>query len=181
MYDNYDLEERRMKGSLRDWRKALRAPTTYRVGNAVRVQPQFILIIVILGVILLILFYYNWLTKQSSVGNHKWTISVRTYNSTYPLTKPEEAFDVITFRIGIVTDLDTKSKSEVKPHTWNSYFKRGSFKYNPSTQYAHVLWDEGPPTLLTSTYSQKGRGMELSELIVYDGRLLTFDDRSGMV
>lgn len=27
----------------------------------------------------------------------------------------------------------------------------------------------------------KGRGMELSELVVFDGRLLTFDDRTGMV
>ncbi|CAH0723254.1 unnamed protein product, partial [Brenthis ino] len=38
-----------------------------------------------------------------------------------------------------------------------------------------------PTTILSSTYSHKGRGMELSELIVYDGRLLTFDDRSGMI
>lgn len=29
--------------------------------------------------------------------------------------------------------------------------------------------------------SQGGRGMELSELVVFDGKLLSFDDRTGVI
>lgn len=181
MSDFYALEERRMRGSLRDWRKALRAPTTYRVGNAVRIQSQLVIFIAIVGLCLVILLYYQWLTGIFPLKNQKWTEVHRTYNSTYPLTAAVRNGELITFRIGIVTDLDTTSKSEVKPHTWVSYLKRGHLTYNSNKNYVVVSWDKGAPTLLSSTYSYKDRGMELSELLVYDGRLLTFDDRSGMV
>lgn len=181
MNEYYDFEERKMRGTLRDWRKALRTPATYRVGNAVRVQPQFILLIVLIGVFLIVLCYYNWWTSSQSVPVQKWSSPVRPYNATYPLTPAFSTVDVITFRIGIVADLDTNSKSSTKPNTYNSYFKKGLLSYNSVKKTVHVKWDSQPATLLSSTYSHKGRGMELSELIVYDGRLLTFDDRSGMV
>ncbi|XP_032523983.2 apyrase [Danaus plexippus] len=177
MYDNYELEDHKMKGTLRDWRKALRTPATYRVGNAVRIQPQFMFLIMLLGFFLLILFYYNWCTSPRSI--HIWTQSSRIYNTTYPLTPAYQTGDVYTFRIGIVSDLDTNSKSSSKPNTYHSYFKKGYLSYDPVKKYVTVKWDNA--ILLSSTYSHKGRGMELSELIVYDGRLLTFDDRSGMV
>lgn len=180
MYDYYETEDQKMKGTLRDWRKALRTPATYRVGNAVRIQPQFVLLILLVGGFLLILFYYNWWTSSQEI-QHKWASNSRTYNSTYPLTQPFILGDVITFRIGIVADLDTNSKSSKQPNTFRSYLKKGTLSYIAGRNLVKVQWDSQPATLLTSTYSHKGRGMELSELIVYDGRLLTFDDRSGMV
>ncbi|CAH2106195.1 unnamed protein product [Euphydryas editha] len=180
MYDYYEFEDRKMKG-FRDWRKALRTPATYRVGNAVRIQPQFVFMIIVIGVFLLILFYYNWCTSGAPVLTHQWTRNSWPYNDTYPLTSPFHSGNVITYKIGIVADLDTNSKSHTKPHTFNSYLKRGYLSYDPVKQYVTITWDKHPATLLSSTYSQKGRGMELSELIVYDGKLLTFDDRSGMV
>ncbi|KAF9414872.1 hypothetical protein HW555_007341 [Spodoptera exigua] len=170
-----------MKGTLRDWRKALRTPATYRVGNAVRIQPQFVLLIGLIGAFLVVLFYYNWWTSSQPAAVHKWGSSVRPYNLTYPLTSPLYSGDVVTFRIGIVTDLDTNSKSNTQKHTYISYLKRGFLYYNRVKKSVKVTWDSREPTQLSSTYSHKGRGMELSELIVYDGRLLTFDDRSGMV
>lgn len=182
MYETlYDADERNMKGALRDWRKALRTPATYRVGNTVRIQPQFIVLISLIGVFLLLLFYYNWWTTTQVHYTHKWTPSSRPYNTTYPLTAPVKSGDLITYRIGIVADMDTDSKSNTKPHMFYSYLKKGLLSYNLRTGHVGVTWDSQPPMLLTSTYSHKGRGMELSELIVYDGRLLTFDDRSGMV
>ncbi|KAL4717984.1 hypothetical protein ACJJTC_013024 [Scirpophaga incertulas] len=180
MYDYYELEDRKMKGTLRDWRKALRTPATYRIGNAVRIQPQFILLIILVGVFLLILFYYNWWTSSQLLTDHKWMYNVRQYNATYPLTKPIISGDLITFRIGIVADLDTKSKSSI-PHTYNSFLKKGFLSYHRSKKYVAVSWDPNAAILLSSSYSHKGRGMELSELIVFDGKLLSFDDRSGMV
>lgn len=181
MYDYYELEDHKMRG-LRDWRKALRTPATYRVGNAVRIQPQFMFLIVLIGVFLLILFYYNWCTSgQSSTLHVTWTRSSRPYNATYPLSSAFQSGDVITYKIGIVADLDTNSKSNIKPYTFISYLKRGFLSYDTVKNHVTVTWDKTPTTILSSTYSHKGRGMELSELIVYDGRLLTFDDRSGMV
>lgn len=176
----YELEDRNMRGTLRDWRKALRTPATYRVGNAVRVQPQFVILIMLIGIFLIVMCYYNWWTSQA-VTVPRWTSPLRPYNATYPLTPPHMTGDTVKFRIGIVSDLDTNSKSSTQPHTYNSYFKKGYLSYNPVKKTVQVTWDSGMPTVLTSTYSHKGRGMELSELIVYDGRLLTFDDRSGMV
>lgn len=181
MYEYRDIDDSKMRGSLRDWRKALRAPTTYRVGNAVRIQPQFVLLIIMVGCILLLLFYYNlWI---GSTGSHasKWYSSARVYNSTYPLTAPLRSGELVTFRIGLVADLDTSSKSEVKPNVYNSYLKKGSLSYHSGSREVKITWDKEPPAVLMSTYSHKGRGMELSELIVFDGRLLTFDDRSGIV
>ncbi|CAH0579406.1 unnamed protein product [Chrysodeixis includens] len=181
MYESYELEDRKMKGTLRDWRKALRTPATYRVGNAVRIQPQFVLLIVLIGTFLVVLFYYNWWTSNQPVSVQRWASSIRPYNSTYPLSAPLVTGDVVTYRIGIVADLDTDSKSNTNKHTYNSYLKRGVLSYHRGKKFVQVSWDSTPATLLSSTYSHKGRGMELSELIVYDGRLLTFDDRSGMI
>lgn len=178
MYD-HELDDRSMKGTLRDWRKALRTPATYRVGNAVRIQPQFIYVVLVIGGFLLLLFYYNWWTS-SQVHTHRWTTPLRPYNTTYPLTETLVSGDMVTFRIGIISDLDQKSKTD-KPHTYISYFKKGLLSYNREKQYVSITWDAHRATVLSSTYSHKGRGMELSELIVFDGRLLAFDDRSGMV
>lgn len=180
MYDEF--EDRKMK-NLRDWRKALRTPATYRVGNALRIQPQFIFLIVLTGVFLLLLFYYNWCTSSNQTSTlHRWTKSSRSYNATYPLSSPFQSGDIVTYKIGLVADLDTNSKSNTKPHTFISYLKRGFLSYDTANDHVSVSWDtKAPPTMLSSTYGQKGRGMELSELLVYDGRLLTFDDRSGIV
>ncbi|XP_045515645.1 apyrase [Pieris brassicae] len=178
MNDYYEFEDRKMRG-FRDWRKALRTPATYRVGNTVRLQPQFMLLIVLLGAFLLLLFYYNWWTSDQVM--HRWTRSSRQYNATYPLSPVIHSGDIFTYRIGIVADLDTNSKIGAKAYTFNSYLKKGHLSYNPVEKFVTVTWDRTPNLLLSSTYSHKGRGMELSELIVFDGRLLTFDDRSGMI
>lgn len=181
MYDYHEYDDRNMKGTLRDWRKALRTPATYRVGNAVRIQPQFVLLITLIGIFLLVLFYYNWWTIGQSNTSYKWTPLVRPYNTTYPLSSPMRSGDMVTYKIGIVADLDTNSKSNGKAHTYNSFLKKGYLTYNKALSYVTVTWETQSATVLSSTYSHKGRGMELSELLVYDGRLLTFDDRTGMV
>lgn len=43
-----------------------------------------------------------------------------------------------------------------------------------------VTWDDELITL-TSNLAYGGRGMELSELVVFNGRLLAFDDRTGII
>lgn len=83
--------------------------------------------------------------------------------------------------LGIIADLDTNSKSRIEKHTWNSYLKKGYLSYSPTKQTVVVSWDHADPIKLSTNFALKDRGMELSELVVFDGRLLTFDDRTGMV
>lgn len=46
---------------------------------------------------------------------------------------------------------------------------------------ASVEWHEDSVVKLKSTLSSGGRSMELSDLKVFDGKLLTIDDRTGVV
>ena len=109
---------------------------------------------------------------------HRDAIS-NEYNTTYPLTPPKVTAEGKRFRIGIIADLDENSKSSSKANTWASHFKRGYLTLLNNGKVA-VEWDEDV-IVLSSTLSQKGRGMELSELIVFNGKLYAVDDRTGVV
>ena len=62
--------------------------------------------------------------------------------------------------------------------TWASYLKTGTLTVH-SDKTISVKWDKEMVTL-KSHISEKGRGVELSELIVFNGKLYTIDDRSGI-
>ena len=62
--------------------------------------------------------------------------------------------------------------------TWGSFFKRGTLTLHADKTIS-VKWDKEVVSL-TSHISEKGRGVELSELIVFNGKLYTIDDRSGI-
>lgn len=173
-----------------DWRQAIRTPPSYRVGNSMfRLQSHFF---TILGVIFVfILFIYFNITgqnryafrsrdfdKENGISNG---FSYSSYNNTYPLTKPVSIHDKVRYRIGLITDLDHASRSKDASNTWESHYLQGYLMWNPITMSVSITWDDGNPRRLKSTYGHNGRGMELSELVTYDGKLLTFDDRSGIV
>ncbi|KAJ3449896.1 apyrase [Anaeramoeba flamelloides] len=82
-----------------------------------------------------------------------------------------------SYKIGIITDLDLKSKLQTQKHTWVSYYNRGRLKRNLNGTYS-VNWDFEIP--LYGYLSEFDRGMELSELINWNGMLLAFDDRTGI-
>lgn len=44
-----------------------------------------------------------------------------------------------------------------------------------------VEWDKDEPITLKTSLAQGGRGMELSELVVFNGALYGFDDRTGTI
>lgn len=102
------------------------------------------------------------------------------YNTTYPLTHPKIVVNGVEFRIGIVTDLDTRSKSKDNKYSWISYYLKGNLIWNADDKTVSIYWDKNP-IILKSSYGLGGRGMELSELVVFNGKLLTFDDRTGIV
>ncbi|XP_060945564.1 soluble calcium-activated nucleotidase 1 isoform X2 [Limanda limanda] len=101
------------------------------------------------------------------------------YNDTYPLSLPERTPQGTRYRIGVIADLDTNSRSD-KKLTWFSYLRRGYLLVSNSGDKVAIEWDEDR-VVLESHLSEKGRGMELSELVVFNGKLYSVDDRTGVV
>lgn len=103
----------------------------------------------------------------------------KPYNNTYPLSPPEKTWRGTRYRIGVIADLDTASRSS-KDQTWFSYMKRGYLTLSDVGDVLEVEWDEELLTL-ESHLAEKGRGMELSELVAFNGHLYSVDDRTGVV
>lgn len=164
----------------RDWRSALRSPPTYRLGNRTfRFNFHFALLISATTLFCLLFFYIK--TKSVSSFDEMSSVlmfSRDAYNSTYPLTHPKFARGIQTYRIGMVADLDTASKSG---NSWRSYLKKGHLSFVEAKREIKIIWDNEEPQVLESSFSLKDRGMELSELVTFDGKLLSFDDRTGLV
>ncbi|XP_075160494.1 apyrase [Haematobia irritans] len=193
----------------RDWRSALRTPPPYRIGNRTVRFNYHIAMLIVGACALIVLFYYvrggstsssdaAWLKNYASsisghrnanvVGNNDVKYSTLDasslpYNSIYPLTPLMAARPgMVTYRIAMVADLDTKSKVEVNGATvWRSFLKKGHLSYIAAKNELVITWDVGEPNAIESGFSLKGRGMELSELVTFNGRLLSFDDRTGLV
>lgn len=81
--------------SEKDWRRALRSPTGYRVINKTLKGQSYFILIVVLGLALLIAFYYL-------IPKHNSYVVLRNkyYNNTYPLSAPIKTNFMHTFRIG---------------------------------------------------------------------------------
>nr|CAL26006.1 CG5276 [Drosophila melanogaster]CAR93147.1 CG5276-PA [Drosophila melanogaster] len=181
---------------MRDWRSALRTPT-YRIGNrTVRFNYHFALLIVCAFVLVLLFYFARQGSHSSSDGywlRRSYTDArstdnggpvVQAYNATYPLTSPMVLRGgVINYRIAMIADLDTSSKVSKGDgsSTWRSYLKKGYLTYTVARSEIQISWDDGAPIVLESAFALKGRGMELSELVTFNGRLLTFDDRTGLI
>ncbi|XP_053711518.1 soluble calcium-activated nucleotidase 1-like isoform X1 [Synchiropus splendidus] len=115
--------------------------------------------------------------KDSARRDHRRT--ERVYNATYPLSPPVKTPLGLRYRIGVIADLDTASRS-AKDQTWFSYMKLGYLTVSASADHLDVEWDTDTVTL-ESHLAEKGRGMELSELVVFNGHLYSVDDRTGVV
>ncbi|XP_026181109.1 soluble calcium-activated nucleotidase 1 isoform X2 [Mastacembelus armatus] len=117
---------------------------------------------------------HSW---RASRGDTQWSDS--HYNDTYPLSPPEHTPQGTRYRIGVIADLDTNSRSD-KKLTWFSYMRRGYLLVSQSGDKVAVEWDTDS-MVLESHLAEKGRGMELSELVVFNGKLYSVDDRTGIV
>lgn len=178
-------KDKRSMKSLRDWRQALRNPHVYRVGNSTfHIQRQFLAILMIVVIVSAVFYAYPtmWGLLASRQPHYDASPSCHyyKYNRTYPITTPTRTKTGISFRIAIISDLDHDSKSPDAPYTWFSIMKKGTLLWREQNSFISVQWDD-KDTVLKSSLGMKGRGMELSELVTFDGKLLAFDDRTGMV
>ncbi|XP_032726361.1 soluble calcium-activated nucleotidase 1 isoform X2 [Lontra canadensis] len=113
---------------------------------------------------------HNWRLRQ---------VPADRYNDTYPLSAPQRTPGGTRYRIAVIADLDTESRAQ-EENTWFSYLKKGYLTLSDSGDKVAVEWDKGHG-ILESHLAEKGRGMELSELIVFNGRLYSVDDRTGVI
>lgn len=80
----------------------------------------------------------------------------KPYNDTYPVSPPEKTKHGIRYRIGMIADLDTASRSS-KEQTWFSYMKRGYLTVSDSADRLQVEWD-ADTVILESHLAENGRG-----------------------
>lgn len=135
-------------------------------------------LLLVIFFVLLILYYIkpSAATVDDTVKDSY--IVTASYNPLYPLTSPIISNGIINFKLAVIADMDTNSRVETRDE-WKSYLKRGFLSWNHRQESVVVNWDEEDHTELISHYSHKGRGMELSELVVFNGRLFSVDDRTG--
>lgn len=120
--------------------------------------------------------------RPPAPNTHSWRLSqvpADRYNDTYPLSAPQRTPGGTRYRIAVIADLDTESRAQ-EENTWFSYLKKGYLTLSDSGDKVAVEWDKGHG-ILESHLAEKGRGMELSELIVFNGRLYSVDDRTGVI
>ncbi|VDK44172.1 unnamed protein product [Anisakis simplex] len=85
------------------------------------------------------------------------------------------------YEVVVVTDLDHDSKDPTKKNDWHSYLKKGVLTIDKELTKASVVWQDGQEVMLHSSIAAGGRSMELSDLTVFHGNLLSIDDRTGIV
>lgn len=83
----------------------------------------------------------------------------------------------------IVSDLDKRSAiAESKKPRWRAMLKKGVLVHNPAADAGAQFTVEWQSIAeLSSGHGEEGRGMELSELTLWNDRLYSMDDRSGIV
>lgn len=152
-----------------------------------RFRPRWRAIVVSLlglALLLLLLCFHRSSSPRTVLPNvHNWKIiqplAGELYNDTYPLSPAQKTPDGLRYQIAIIADLDTDSRSS-KENTWFSYLKKGHLTLFNSGDRVTVEWEKEDIALETHL-AEKGRGMELSELIVFNGKLYSVDDRTGVI
>ncbi|XP_065184606.1 soluble calcium-activated nucleotidase 1-like [Sycon ciliatum] len=97
----------------------------------------------------------------------------------YPLVSGKRTSDGVTFRIATVSDLDQRSKVDGDKNSWVSYLKLGQLTLLNTGKV--IVEFEDQAERLVGHISEKGRAIELSELVLFNHRLYTVDDRTGIV
>lgn len=98
-----------------------------------------------------------------------------------PLVRPD------SFGLVMVADLDKYSRDESsKKPLFISYLQHATLKISRSSSSDprdtdHYSVSFGEKEKFTTTMNEAGRGLELSELTWFNGKLLSFDDRTGIV
>ncbi|CAJ0583702.1 unnamed protein product, partial [Mesorhabditis spiculigera] len=128
----------------------------------------------------LIIFFglFTWARLQLNVNNFQL---LNSYNDA-PLSMPVKANDgMMEYSIAIITDLDTES-AVIEGKYWRSWLKKGTLRFDAANLRCSLKWGlQDRDIELKATLANGGRAMELSDLAVFNRKLLTIDDRTGVV
>ncbi|XP_072030027.1 soluble calcium-activated nucleotidase 1-like [Amphiura filiformis] len=181
---------------MNEWKTNVRTPIHYTSNggtSVMRFRPKVVAFVVLIVLVLLIILLLPN-PKQASGGESRvlfdrgnaniirgsFTMSSSAYNTTYPMSPVKRTSTGRKYRIGMITDLDTNSKLEDPSHTWVAYMKKGYLTISSSNNIVTVDIDD-EEIALQSHLAQGDRAMELSELVCFNGKLYTVDDRTGVV
>ncbi|CAB3399213.1 unnamed protein product [Caenorhabditis bovis] len=114
------------------------------------------------------LYFNHGINRQplDAVNNTKLTIH-------HQLNTGHDEYDIV-----LVTDLDHDSKDGKK---WKSIVTRGRITLSPDHTHGSVQFSRNSEYFVNTQIAAGGRAMELSDLAVFDGKLLSIDDRTGMI
>ena len=173
---------------MHDWMKVVRSPIRYRVGDkrlSFKLNPKLLKMglsfTFLMCIIYMILSTSNRNPDEPNFDIPKTNYLINSYNDTYPLSKPsvDRIARTITYEITAIADLDTSSKMPDKPK-YVSYLLKGKLVINQNLDEAKIDFDDHPKELSTQ-YAYGDRGMELSELVTFNGKLYSCDDRTGII
>jgi soluble calcium-activated nucleotidase 1 len=169
--------------------RTVREPTSYRVGNTrFSVRRPYLAMALLTACLLFYLVLFHE-TPSSSKPSHSPTSPLTShelaesaqfnrYNSAYPLSAPRRSQTHTEFRVALIADMDTNSKKE---DSFVSYLLRARIRIANDRRSVTYTPESGGAAELHSAYAYGDRGMELSELVVFNGKLYTCDDRTGIV
>ena len=124
-----------------EWHRKIRAPTPYRVGGtSVQLNPKTMSYIGI-GSLMFLAALMLMLPERNKplLHDNRYQI-LAEYNSTYPLSKPVIKHSSTKYRIAVIADLDTDSKSKEKA-IWFSYLKYGHLTISKDLKKVSITWD----------------------------------------
>jgi len=176
----HDIYPAESSHTMKDWRTAISTPLTYRIGNSTvqfRYQILFVGALITLAVFVLFYVTQSGNTRSNFVSVKHWERTKSWYNDTYPLTPVVKLEQSSRFRIAVVADLDTASK---KGDSWISYLQYGYLTITDNRDKVSISWDINEVEL-KNNLAAGGRGLELSELQVFNGKLYSVDDRTGVI
>lgn len=78
--------------------------------------------------------------------------------------------------LAIITDMDSKSKDV---HNWYSTIRYGALAFSQNRTSSFIHWLGG--VNITSTFNFNQKSMEMSDLKIFKNRLLSVDDKLGIV
>ncbi|XP_050439596.1 apyrase-like [Adelges cooleyi] len=170
----------------KDFRQIFSTTHACRISNCtIRFQTYLIIFVLLGGIIFLVTLYNIGYSASRFVSNgfgQPTEHFVLNEQPKYPLTQPIFIDNVgIKYRIGIISDLDKASISPDEKNMWYSFYKKGYVTWYTNNSTIDVVWDNEEPAVLKSSLSMGGRGMELSELVTFNNKIYTFDDRTGVV
>ena len=176
-----------LKWTMNDWMQVVRSPIRYRVGDKrlnFRLNTKLIKMSVSFFFFIFLVYCFMGHSNDSNSLLKEETSTRKLYNTVYPLSRPivDKAAKTTSYEIMAIADLDTASKHVVDDTKtkYISYVLSGKLTLRDNFEEASIDFESNSKEI-SSQYSYGDRGMELSELIVFNGKLYTCDDRTGII